>query len=53
MSVDGPTKKTKNENSWGAQCSDWAKRDGFELGMGLHAPRREAIINADGKQFSL
>lgn len=53
MSEDGPTKKTKNENAWGTQCSDWAKRDGFEFGMGLHAPRKEVIIKADGKGFSL
>ena len=53
MSADGPTKKTKNETAWGAQCSDWAKRDGFELGMGLHAPRREELIQVGGKGSSL
>jgi hypothetical protein len=53
MSEDGPTKKSKNENAWGTQCSDWAKRDGFVLGMGLHAPRKEVIIKADGKGSSL
>jgi hypothetical protein len=53
MSVDGPTKKTKNETAWGDQCSDWAKRAGFTEGMGLHAPRRETLIKVDGKVFSL
>lgn len=51
MSGNGPTKKIKNETSWGHQCSDWAIRAGFEGGMGLHAPRREAIIQVDGKGF--
>jgi hypothetical protein len=48
MSADGPTEKTKNETSWGHQCSDWAKRAGFTGGMGLHAARREALIKVDG-----
>lgn len=49
MLASGPTKKEKNPNSWGTQCSDWALRAGFPSGMGLHAPRREALIKADGK----
>jgi hypothetical protein len=53
MSVDGPTKKTKNETAWGGQCSDWAKRADFTGGMGLHAARREILIKVDGKVFSL
>lgn len=44
ISVNGPTKKVKNETSWGGQCSDWAKRADFLEGMGLHAARREALI---------
>ncbi|PSN60122.1 hypothetical protein BS50DRAFT_507169, partial [Corynespora cassiicola Philippines] len=50
MLASGPTKKEKNPNSWGSQCSDWALRAGFPSGMGLHAPRREALIKADGKR---
>jgi len=53
MSADGPTEKTKNETAWGHQCSDWAKRADFPGGMGLHAPRREALIKVDGKGYSL
>ena len=53
MSADGPTEKTKNETAWGHQCSDWAKVAGFTGGIGLHATRREALINVDGKWYSL
>jgi hypothetical protein len=45
----GPTRKAKNKNAWGNQCSDWAKRAGFVSGMGLHAARREVLIKVDGK----
>lgn len=48
MSSDGPTEKIKNETSWGQQCSDWAVRADFTEGMGLHAARREALIQVDG-----
>jgi hypothetical protein len=53
MSVDRLTEKTKNENAWGHQCSDWAKRAGFTGGMGLYATRREALIKVDGKGYLL
>lgn len=49
MSMDGPTEKAKNETSWGKQCSEWAKRADFPNGVGLHAARREALIQVDGK----
>ena len=44
FSADGPTGEPKNEAAWGHQCSDWAKGTSFTGGMGLHAPRREALI---------
>ncbi|KIW79865.1 hypothetical protein Z517_06480 [Fonsecaea pedrosoi CBS 271.37] len=53
MSVNGPTKKEKNESAWGHQCSDWAKRADFPGGIGLHAPRREALIKVDDGGYSL
>jgi hypothetical protein len=53
MSADGPTEKTKSETVWGHQCSDWAKRADFTGGMGLHAPRREALIKVDGEGSSV
>jgi len=49
MHASGPTKKAKNPNSWGTQCSQWAIRAGFPQGMGLHAARREALIKVDGE----
>jgi hypothetical protein len=49
MRPSGPTKKAKNKDAWGHQCSDWEKRAGFAGGMGLHAARREELIKVDGK----
>ncbi|OAF60703.1 hypothetical protein VC83_03638 [Pseudogymnoascus destructans] len=53
MSSDWPTEKIKNETSWGQQCSDWAVRADFTEGMGLHAARREALIQVDDGGYSL
>ena len=52
MSSTAPKPKAKNENVWGKQCSDWARRAGFEEGMGLHAARREVLVKVDGKSPS-
>jgi hypothetical protein len=51
MTVDGLTEKAKTASSWSHECSDWAKRADFPNGMGLHAARREALIQVDGKCF--
>lgn len=48
MSSAGRKLKPKNEKVWGKQCSDLARRAGFES-MGLHAARREVLIKVDGK----
>ncbi|OBT38904.1 hypothetical protein VE00_10781 [Pseudogymnoascus sp. WSF 3629] len=53
MSMDGPTEKAKNDASWGKQCSEWARRADFPNGMGLHAARREALIQVDDGGYSL
>ncbi|KAK3394979.1 hypothetical protein B0H63DRAFT_368655, partial [Podospora didyma] len=47
MSQEGLTIKAKNKEALGHQCSDWAKRANFVLGMGLHASRREELIKVD------
>ncbi|OCK80334.1 hypothetical protein K432DRAFT_393129 [Lepidopterella palustris CBS 459.81] len=53
MTRTGPTKKAKSKFAWSKQYSDWAKRAEFVGGMGLHAPRREALIKVDDNGYSL
>lgn len=45
----GPEEKSRSLSNWGRQASDWAKRARFVDGMGLHCPRREALVKANGK----
>ena len=52
LSPAGPTKKPKSKSAWGHQCHDWAVRAGFTEGVGLHAPRKEVLIKADGKNLA-
>lgn len=49
VTQDGPTREARSKDTFGSQCSDWAKRAGFVEGMGLHAPRREELIKVDGE----
>lgn len=48
-SSGGPQAGRKNPRSWGTQASDWAIRAGLAKGLGLHSVRREALIQANGK----
>jgi len=45
----GPKEKSRNPAAWGFHASDWAIRAGFVNGMGLHCPRREILVKANGK----
>jgi hypothetical protein len=51
ITVDGLTEKAKTASSWSHKCLDWAKRADFPNGIGLHATRREALIQVDSKCF--
>jgi hypothetical protein len=44
-----PKEKSRSPSSWGHQASDWARRARFVDGMGLHCPRREILVKANGK----
>ncbi|KAK3361657.1 hypothetical protein B0T24DRAFT_538692 [Lasiosphaeria ovina] len=46
-SAEGPLDKNRDPTAWGKQASEWAVRAGFVDGVGLHAPRREILINTN------
>ena len=48
-SAEGPLDKNRDPTAWGKQASEWAVRAGFVDGVGLHAPRREILINTNGR----
>jgi len=45
----GPADESRSPDSFGTDGSKWAKRAGLTTGLGLHAPRREILINCNGK----
>ncbi|KAH6971271.1 hypothetical protein EDB80DRAFT_553479, partial [Ilyonectria destructans] len=49
----GRKNKCRSPKAWGHQGSDWANRAGFTANFGFHAARREALINANDRGYSL
>ncbi|PWI64678.1 hypothetical protein PCL_08687 [Purpureocillium lilacinum] len=49
----GHADESRSPDSFGTDGSKWAKRAGLTTGLGLHAPRREILINCNDNGYSL